>query len=74
VRRLFGDMGDGLRMAVFDRRREALLRNLGYRVLRIPDSVIYENLDGFVESHFATLPTRAPPLADKGVFPEAPAV
>jgi len=39
----------------YDRRREAFLRKLGYRVVRVGNMDIYENLAGVVETIFAVL-------------------
>jgi very-short-patch-repair endonuclease len=39
----------------YDRRRAAFLRKLGYRVVRVGNLDIYENLEGVVETIFAAL-------------------
>ena len=39
----------------YDRRREAFLRGLGYRVVRVGNTEIYEYLEGVVETIFAAL-------------------
>jgi very-short-patch-repair endonuclease len=39
----------------YDRRREAFLRKLGYRVVRVGNMDIYENLAGVVETIFPVL-------------------
>ncbi len=39
----------------YDRRREAVLRELGYRVVRVGNMDVYENLEGVVETVFAAL-------------------
>jgi len=39
----------------YDRRRDAFLRQLGYRIVRVGNMDIYENLAGIVETIFAAL-------------------
>ena len=41
-----------------DSRREAFLRDLGYRVLRVHNVEVYENLDGSLETILAALENR----------------
>jgi very-short-patch-repair endonuclease len=43
----------------YDRQRETVLRKLGYRVVRVGNVDIYENLAGVVETIFAALTEAA---------------
>jgi len=65
---LDGDTHAGKSAVVHDRKRDAFLREVGYFVLRFPNSEIVRNLDGVCISIFERLaslatPTRPAPRA-----------
>ena len=41
-----------------DARRESFLRNFGYRILRVTNDDVFNNLDGVCETILAVLPQR----------------
>ena len=67
------DGGQHTTDVAYDERRTAFLRSLGYRVLRIWNSEVIENLDGVLERLRSELlsananPTLALPLAGEGI-------
>ena len=42
----------------YDARRESFLRDLGYRILRVTNDDVFNNLDGVCETILAVLPQR----------------